>query len=315
MLPGSVLALTASQVYEQVKDSVVVVKSYDHRGRQVGQGSGVMLPSNEIITNYHVVKAGVRYLVGQSKQGVSATLKAGDPDKDLCLLAAPGLVAEPALIGKSARLKVGDPVYAVGAPQGLELTLSEGIVSQLRGGPPPLIQTTVAISPGSSGGGLFNANGELVGITTFQLKESQNLNFAVPVEWIAGVARSKIPEVARPQIHEQGACKITEILLSDIADARGVVARHQDKFAPTTAAIKGTALISGMEKGQKVTADLIYGPENLKALSGTYDIPGSGDITLKFAFSKPTNNWPPGDYKVVVTTSDGVTKSVPFQVK
>ena len=113
----------------------------------------------------------------------------------------------------------------------------------------------------------------------------------------------------------QAASKITQILVNDKADADGVVTKHQDKFAPTTASIKGTALISGMEKGQKVTADLIYGPENLKALSGTYDIPGSGDITLKFAFSKPTNNWPPGDYKVVVTTSDGVTKSVPFQVK
>ena len=54
---------------------------------------------------------------------------------------------------------MGEPVYAVGAPQGLELSLSEGIVSQLRGGPPPLIQTTVAISQGSSGGGLFNAEG------------------------------------------------------------------------------------------------------------------------------------------------------------
>jgi hypothetical protein len=113
----------------------------------------------------------------------------------------------------------------------------------------------------------------------------------------------------------QAASKITEILLSDKTDASGAVTKHQDKFAPTTASIKGTALISGMEKGQKVTADLIYGPENLKALSGTYDIPGSGDITLKFAFSKPTNDWPQGDYKVVVTTSDGVTKSVPFQVK
>jgi hypothetical protein len=113
----------------------------------------------------------------------------------------------------------------------------------------------------------------------------------------------------------QAASKITQILVSDKADADGVVTKHQDKFAPTTASIKGTALISGMEKGQKVTADLIYGPENLKALSATYDIPGSGDISLKFAFSKPTNNWPPGDYKVVVTTSDGVTKSVPFQVK
>jgi hypothetical protein len=141
-----------------------------------------------------VVKAGVRYTVGQGKQATPATVKAGDPDKDLCLLTAPGLTAKPARLGSAARLKVGEPVYAVGAPQGLELSLSEGIVSQLRGGPPPLIQTTVAISGGSSGGGLFNAEAELVGITTFYLKDSQSLNFALPVEWIGEVAAKKIQE-------------------------------------------------------------------------------------------------------------------------
>jgi Flp pilus assembly protein TadD len=191
-LPPSALALTASQVYEQVKDSVVVVKAYDQKGTLAGLGSGVMLPSGDVITNYHVVKAGVRYTVGRGKQGVPATLKAGDPDKDLCLLTAPGLTAKPARLGRAARLKVGEPVYAVGAPQGLELSLSEGIVSQLRGGPPPLIQTTVAISQGSSGGGLFNAEGELVGITTFYLKDAQSLNFALPVEWIGEIAGRKI---------------------------------------------------------------------------------------------------------------------------
>ena len=113
----------------------------------------------------------------------------------------------------------------------------------------------------------------------------------------------------------QAASKIAEILISDQADAGGVVSKHRDKFAPTTASIKGTALICGAEIGQKVTADLIYGPENLKALTITKDIPGPGDVTLTFAFSKPTNNWPQGNYKVVVTISDGATKSVPFQVK
>jgi tetratricopeptide (TPR) repeat protein len=193
-LPQAALALTASQVYEQVKDSVVVVKAYDQTGKPVGLGSGVRLPSGDVITNYHVVKGGVRYTVGQGKKGVPATVKAGDPKKDLCLLTAPGLVAEPARLGRAARLKVGEPVYAVGAPQGLELSLSEGIVSQLRGGPPPIIQTTVAISGGSSGGGLFNAEGELVGITTFYLKDGQSLNFAVPVEWISQIAKGKFRE-------------------------------------------------------------------------------------------------------------------------
>jgi S1-C subfamily serine protease len=98
---------------------VVAVKAYDQKGKPVGQGSGVMLPSGDIITNYHVVKEGVRYTEGRGKQAAPATLKAGDPDKDLCLLTAPGIVAEPVRLGKTARLKVGEPVYAVGTPQGV----------------------------------------------------------------------------------------------------------------------------------------------------------------------------------------------------
>ena len=202
-LPSLAFAMTPSQVYESVKDSVVVVKVYDRQGKQTGLASGVMLPSGDIVTNYHVVKAGVRFTVGRGKQTTPATLKGGDPKMDLGLLTAPGLEAKPARLGKAGELKVGEPVYAVGAPEGLELSLSEGIVSQLRGGPPPLIQTTVAISPGSSGGGLFNAAGELVGITTFYLKEGQNLNFALPVEWIAEVAKEKIQE--RPTVEAPGA--------------------------------------------------------------------------------------------------------------
>jgi hypothetical protein len=203
VLPQSALALTPSQVYESVKDSVVVVKVYDRQGKQTGLASGVVLPSGDIVTNYHVVKAGVRYTVGRGKQVTPATLIAGDPEMDIGLLTAPGLEAKPARLGQAGELKVGEPVYAVGAPGGLELSLSEGIVSQLRGGPPPLIQTTVAISPGSSGGGLFNAAGELVGITTFYLKEGQNLNFALPVEWIGEVAKEKIQE--SPRVEAPGA--------------------------------------------------------------------------------------------------------------
>ncbi len=103
-LPSLAFAMTPSQVYESVKDSVVVVKVYDRQGKQTGLASGVMLPSGDIVTNYHVVKAGVRFTVGRGKQATPATLQAGDPDKDLWLLTAPGLVAEPACLGNTARL-------------------------------------------------------------------------------------------------------------------------------------------------------------------------------------------------------------------
>lgn len=198
--PAIAFALTPSQVFDKVKDSVLVVKALDAQGTPVSQGSGVMLPSGKIATNCHVLEAGARYQVGEAKRFVPAILHAEDADKDLCLLDAPGFAAKAATLGMAARLKVGEAVYSVSSPKGLELSLSDGIVSQLRGGPPPFIQTTAAISRGSSGGGLFDSEGRLVGITTFYLEGGQSLNFALPVEWLAEIKPdTKRAESGRPQ--------------------------------------------------------------------------------------------------------------------
>jgi Tfp pilus assembly protein PilF len=186
-------ALTPGEVFEAVKDSVVVVKSLDSKGKEAGMGSGVMLPSGKVGTNCHVVEGGASFQVGRKTTFLPATLDAGDRDKDICLLDTPGLKGRAAQLGKAAKLKVGEAVYAVGAPQGLELSLSNGIVSQLRGDKAPLIQTTAAISPGSSGGGLFDAQARLVGFTTLYIEGAQSLNFAVPVEWIADIKPGSKP--------------------------------------------------------------------------------------------------------------------------
>ena len=187
-LPTNGFALTPSEIFEKVKDSIVVVKVFDDKGKVKGQGSGVLLPSGQIATNCHVVERGISYQVIQNKQKIFANLYAGDRDKDICLLDTKGFQGIPAQLGDSKELKIGAPVFAVGAPQGLELSLSNGIISQLRGKSPPLIQTTAAISPGSSGGGLFDENGILIGLTTLYVKNGQDLNFAIPVEWIKLIA-------------------------------------------------------------------------------------------------------------------------------
>jgi Tfp pilus assembly protein PilF len=99
----------------------------------------------------------------------------------------------------ASRLRVGEPVYAIGAPQGLELSLSGGLVSALRTVRGELfIQTDAAISRGSSGGGLFDQNARLVGITTFYLDGGQNLNFAIPIERVMQVAGQAVPRGFRP---------------------------------------------------------------------------------------------------------------------
>lgn len=193
-------ALSPSQVFEKVKDSVVVVRSLDANGKSITQGSGVFLPSGKVGTNCHVVKNGVSFQVGSDKQFVVATVWGSDEEKDICLLDASGLTGEPAKLGQASHLKVGEAVYAVGAPRGLELTLSDGIVSQLRGGSPPLIQTTAALSPGSSGGGLFDSEARLVGFTTLKVREGQSLNFAIPIEWATAIRPGEMAAQGRSDL-------------------------------------------------------------------------------------------------------------------
>lgn len=193
LLPYMAFAKTPQEVFTIASKSVVLVElsTINEQFESVitPVGSGVVVGKDGILTNCHVAKAdleGVLKLHQNGVEPVTAQLYARVRGKDLCLLKTNHPIGEPAVLGASSRLKVGAPVYAIGAPQGLELSLSDGVVSQLRGdAKAPLIQTTAPISPGSSGGGLFDAEGRLVGITTFYLEGGQNLNFALPVEWSA----------------------------------------------------------------------------------------------------------------------------------
>ncbi|MDA8419419.1 MAG: tetratricopeptide repeat-containing serine protease family protein [Desulfobacteraceae bacterium] len=178
-------AKTASEVFEAVSPSIVVVKTYDPKGKAMLLGSGVVLADGLIVTNCHVIKNAAAMKVEYRNKEYPATPRQTDWDRDVCTLTVDGLHAPPAVLGATNLLKVGQPVYAVGAPKGLELTLSDGIISSLR--PVPggqYLQITAPISPGSSGGGLFDNEGRLIGLPTFYLTEGQQLNFAVPVEWI-----------------------------------------------------------------------------------------------------------------------------------
>jgi S1-C subfamily serine protease len=125
---------------------------------------------------------------------MSAKLVLWDVQRDLCQLEVQGAVAPSVPLGSSSAAAVGQPAYAIGHPKGLDLTLSAGLVSSLRrnsAGQLVLIQTSAAISGGSSGGGLFNEEGELLGLTTIAsiAGDAQNLNFAIPADWIRDLPR------------------------------------------------------------------------------------------------------------------------------
>lgn len=194
--PASAAAtqLSAEELFERYAQSVVVIEGLNGESKQILQGSGVVVADQKVITNCHVAKSAAAVVVKLADKRYPAILLRvdADPQHDLCLLAVDGLHAPAIPLAAIASVKVGKRVFALGAPKGLELTLSEGIVSSLRKyDDSHFIQTTASISPGSSGGGLFNDAGELIGITTFHFAGGQNLNFAVPVDWVGKLLQAK----------------------------------------------------------------------------------------------------------------------------
>jgi len=174
-------------VFERAAPSVVTVYAADRAGRVLSQGSGVVVQTRHVLTNCHVLKGAD--FVGLKAAGATITAELVEVKiaHDLCLLRAALLDAPPLARGSAQDLRIGQRVYALGAPLGLELTFTEGLVSGLRAdGGYTLIQTSAAISPGSSGGALLAQDGSLVGIISFKLSDegnhSENLNFAMPID-------------------------------------------------------------------------------------------------------------------------------------
>lgn len=177
-LPGR--KLSAQELFRLVSPSLFVVTTSDSSGAVRTLGSAVAISEDLAVTNAHVVEGGESIRVTQGEESWSASVLDRDTDRDLCRLRIQGLLASAALVRDSGSLRIGQRVYAVGAPEGLEMTLSEGLISgfrDFRG--QRVVQTSAPISRGSSGGGLFDEMGALVGITTFMLAGGQNLNFAI----------------------------------------------------------------------------------------------------------------------------------------
>ena len=191
----------AADVFAKAAPSIVLVYALDEHARPFSQGSGVLVAPGYIATNCHVLgDATVAAVVeaNTDKKPITAEIAGRESERDLCLLEIKSfsrpLESRAATIRGLRDLKVGAAVYAVGSPKGLELSLTSGIVSQFRrreGEETPVIQTDAAITFGSSGGGLFDENGDLVGVTTSGIKGGVGFNFAVPGEWVVEMLRAR----------------------------------------------------------------------------------------------------------------------------
>jgi len=201
-------ALDPSEVFAKVAPSVWAVRGLDANEKPIVYGSGVVIAPGRVVTNCHVLAKAKAIQVRRSNVAYFGKLEHADVERDLCIIAITDFNAAPVAVVPLASVRVGQRAYAVGNPERLDLTLSEGLISGLRSEDPTLlpVQTTAPISPGSSGGGLFDDQGRLIGITTLvvlgRAKIAQNLNFAAPAEWIA-----EVPERAKEQLAKARAAR------------------------------------------------------------------------------------------------------------
>lgn len=191
---------TTEEIAENIK-STAFIRTYDtaimEKAKVVSTGSGVVLDNGIIVTNFHVIGDGYRYgiVYNDTEEGQEYRTSSWiniDISRDIGIINSPDTNAEPAKLGNSDNLKLGEKVVAIGSPLGLKNTVSEGIISGFRKiNGQNFIQITTPISPGSSGGGLFNARGELIGITTLKIVNGESLNFAIPINEVKNIINSK----------------------------------------------------------------------------------------------------------------------------
>ncbi len=178
--------LSPSQIYQSLSPSVFIVSSIGNNEDENSQGSSVAIGYNEMVTNCHVTQGSVASGAVKNGRVYMFTLLSRNEAADICVYRTKETLTPVMRIRPSREIKIGERVFAIGSPEGFENTLSEGIVSGIRevlG--VTYIQTTAPIAHGSSGGGLFDEQGRLVGITSLGNEGMGNLNFAISADEIA----------------------------------------------------------------------------------------------------------------------------------
>ena len=301
-------------VYKKALASVVNVTStsvgYDifyGQFPQQGQGTGFILDkSGRILTNNHVILPNSRQIevTLSDKRKAKAKLIGSDPSHDLALLQIQASDLLPATLSDSSGLVVGQKVYAIGNPFGLNGTMTTGIISSIRSvrGPQgaPIenaIQTDAAINPGNSGGPLLNSRGEVIGITSMIASngadQNSGIGFAIPINTAKAVLEDFakyghvrrptlgiIPLAIGPELAEQmGLAADSGVLIlktvpSGAADKAGLRGGKERAYLGNTEIYLGGDLIVGLDD-QPVSS-----PQDLAEIMNRHEVGDSVVVTF-----------------------------------
>jgi S1-C subfamily serine protease len=242
---------------------------------QEGQGSGFVIDKEgHILTNYHVIADARQVEVTMhNRKKFKATVVGTDPSHDLAVIQIKATDLVPSVLGDSRNLQVGQKVYAIGNPFGLAGTMTRGIVSSIRPVREPngamideAIQTDAAINPGNSGGPLMNGHGEVIGINTMILSnsnQSAGIGFAIPINTAKAVLNDlmTLGRVRRPALGVR-----TIPITPELADEIGLAADY------------GLLIVQVTPGGSADSAGLRGGTE--RAYLGNIPIMLGGDLII-----------------------------------
>jgi S1-C subfamily serine protease len=266
--------LTAEEVYQSAAPAVVLLQNLDEEGHPRAQGSGFVASADGlVVTNYHVVRGAYQAIATFADGSIAPVtgIVGYDRSQDVAVLqlarSAPAYLA----FGDSNDVRVGQQVFAIGSPHGLQNTLSEGNVSGVGGVRGGMIQLDAPISPGSSGGPILNAEGRVVGIAEAFVPGAQNLNFAVPINWATkyfdGSAARALSEVAAENT------VTNQIVSQSLTIPAGQVAPWQftiDSNKMSNAEVQGEVSSAGGLDGKITLSVLSLGAVSVYSCRATY---------------------------------------------
>ena len=198
---GLCQSFDSAEITKRIAPAVVLVTGVTDDGKALGSGF-IISSDGKIATNLHVIRnlrrGGIQLASGEKFDSFSVL--AFDERKDVAIIKIPGFDLPSVNLGNSNIIQVGEPVLIMGSPLGLQGSVTTGVVSSIRddpfGGGFKMIQTDASVNPGNSGGPLVNQKAEVVGIIRYKISGTENLNFAIPVNYLRGMMDAPLRAVS-----------------------------------------------------------------------------------------------------------------------